>query len=81
MEDPGKEVLQNIAGENQGDSGDGCCRVAPEEASEVELLDAYSRAVITVVDAVGPAVVGITSRRLFPVVNPALNRVSSAGVT
>jgi len=28
--------------------------------SDTELLDAYSRAVIAVVDAVGPAVVGIT---------------------
>ena len=32
-----------------------------DDRTEVELLDAYSRAVITVVDAVGPAVVGIFS--------------------
>jgi S1-C subfamily serine protease len=34
-------------------------RVCPEKSSEVELLDAYSRAVITVVETIGPAVVGI----------------------
>ncbi len=36
------------------------CEVGAEGRSDVELLDAYSRAVITVVEAVGPAVVGIT---------------------
>ncbi|MEZ4599892.1 MAG: trypsin-like peptidase domain-containing protein [Syntrophotaleaceae bacterium] len=34
-------------------------RVCPEKSSEVELLDAYSRAVITVAETIGPAVVGI----------------------
>ena len=40
--------------------------MGPGDASDVELLDAYSRAVITVVDAVGPAVVSISvgQRRL-----------------
>ncbi|MFZ5996864.1 MAG: S1C family serine protease [Nitrospirota bacterium] len=33
--------------------------VKPSETADVELLDAYSRAVIKVVDTVGPAVVGI----------------------
>jgi S1-C subfamily serine protease len=37
----------------------GSCRVGPEASSGVELLGAYSQAVITVADAVGPAVVGI----------------------
>ncbi|HUI45608.1 MAG TPA: trypsin-like peptidase domain-containing protein [Nitrospirota bacterium] len=37
------------------------CEVGTAEKSNVELLDAYSRAVTTVVDAVGPAVVGISS--------------------
>jgi S1-C subfamily serine protease len=36
--------------------------VPPADASEVDLLDAYSRAVTAVVDAVGPAVVSISSR-------------------
>lgn len=33
---------------------------APREAADLELLDAYSRAIVQVVDEVGPAVVGIT---------------------
>lgn len=37
----------------------GSCRVGPEASSDVELLDAYSRAVITVAEAVSPAVVGV----------------------
>jgi len=35
--------------------------VSTAEKSNVELLDAYSRAVTTAVDAVGPAVVSISS--------------------
>jgi len=38
------------------------CEVSAEGRQDVELLDAYSRAVITVVDAVGPAVVGISAK-------------------
>ena len=38
------------------------CEVSAEGRGDVELLDAYSRAVITVVDAVGPAVVGISAK-------------------
>ncbi len=37
------------------------CQVGAEGRQDVELLDAYSRAVITVVEAVGPAVVGIST--------------------
>ncbi|MCP5425742.1 MAG: trypsin-like peptidase domain-containing protein [Gammaproteobacteria bacterium] len=40
----------------------GRCEVI-EESSDVELLDAYSRAVMTVADAVGPAVVSIAVGR------------------
>ncbi len=39
----------------------GPCEVSTAEKSDVELLDAYSRAVITVVEAVGPAVVSIST--------------------
>ncbi|MDI6852162.1 MAG: trypsin-like peptidase domain-containing protein [Deltaproteobacteria bacterium] len=39
---------------------------AAEEAADLELLDAYSRAVISVVDQVGPAVVNITAGPLVP---------------
>jgi S1-C subfamily serine protease len=38
----------------------GRCEVGETGKSDSELLDAYSRAVITVVEAVGPAVVGIS---------------------
>ncbi|HEX9910619.1 MAG TPA: hypothetical protein VGA86_07035, partial [Desulfatiglandales bacterium] len=38
------------------------CEIPPAEASDVDLLDAYSRAVTTVVEAVGPAVVSISGR-------------------
>lgn len=36
------------------------CEVGASEKQDVDLLDAYSKAVITVVEAVGPAVVGIS---------------------
>ncbi|MHB9073771.1 MAG: S1C family serine protease [Desulfobaccales bacterium] len=51
-------ALRLISNENYEDPGQGC-EIKPAETSDVELLDAYSRAVIQVVDAVGPAVVGI----------------------
>jgi S1-C subfamily serine protease len=35
----------------------------PASATDLELLDAYSRAVISVVDSVGPAVVSISSAK------------------
>jgi S1-C subfamily serine protease len=44
-----------------GASGCGDHRQVNRDVSEVELLDAYSRAVTTVVDTVGPAVVNITA--------------------
>lgn len=59
MDERCRKALRCIAGDDDGAPFDGSCRIASEDASEVELLDAYSRAVITVVDAVGPAVVGI----------------------
>jgi S1-C subfamily serine protease len=39
-----------------------CCEVDHGKRQDVELLDAYSRAVTTVVDAIGPAVVSIAVR-------------------
>ena len=41
----------------------GRCEVGAAGSSDVELLDAYSRAVTTVVEAVGPAVVSISVGR------------------
>jgi S1-C subfamily serine protease len=63
MDEQCHKALQCIAGKDMGTPRDGSCRIASESASEVELLDAYSRAVITVVDAVGPAVVGIAVKK------------------
>lgn len=51
-------ALRLIVGKDCEEAGRGC-EVTPTETSDVELLDAYSRAVIQVVDMVGPAVVGI----------------------
>lgn len=62
MDERCHKALRCIAGENNGTSLDSSCRITSEAASEVELLDAYSKAVITVVDTVGPAVVGIEVR-------------------
>ena len=61
MDERCRKALQCISGSNNGTPLDGSCRITPEASSEVELLDAYSRAVITVVDTVGPAVVGIAA--------------------
>jgi S1-C subfamily serine protease len=63
MDERCRKALQCISGEYNGARHDGSCRITSEAASEVELLDAYSRAVITVVDTVRPAVVGITVRK------------------
>ena len=63
MDERCHKALQCIAGEDSGTSRDRSCLITSDAASEVELLDAYSRAVITVVDAVGPAVVGIAVRK------------------
>jgi S1-C subfamily serine protease len=51
-------ALRLIVGKDYDEAGRGR-EVAPAETSDVELLDAYSRAVIQVVECVGPAVVGI----------------------
>jgi S1-C subfamily serine protease len=52
------KVINNTAG---GQTPPGPCEVGSAEKSNVELLDAYSRAVITVAEAVGPAVVSIST--------------------
>ncbi len=53
------DVIKLIKGEGTQKDENGRCEVRENEKTEVELLDAYSRAVITVVDAVGPAVVSV----------------------
>ena len=63
MEETCRKALQCISSKEDGTPGNGSCRIKSEAASDVELLDAYSRAVITVVDTVGPAVVGISVKK------------------
>jgi S1-C subfamily serine protease len=55
-----QRALRLIQGEALSKSPEGRCEVGDAEKSDVELLDAYSRAVITVVDVVGPAVTSIS---------------------
>ncbi|HJV64498.1 MAG TPA: trypsin-like peptidase domain-containing protein [Geomonas sp.] len=62
MDDKNRDPFHYISAAHENGSANGSCRIKSEDASEVELLDAYSRAVITVVDTVGPAVVGISVR-------------------
>lgn len=54
------QALKLIKGEEARKSPEGRCEVGDAEKSDVELVDAYSNAVITVVDAVGPAVTSIS---------------------
>ncbi len=63
-------ALRLIKGQDFKDSRRGFGEVRAEESSDLELLDAYSRAVIGVVEAVGPAVVGISASRAASRQNP-----------
>jgi S1-C subfamily serine protease len=63
MDEKRREALQHISSPGDRAAANGSCRIKSEDVPEVELLDAYSRAVITVVDAVGPSVVGISVRK------------------
>jgi S1-C subfamily serine protease len=60
MNETSQKALQCISTNSNAAIPNGSCRIKSEDAGDVELLDAYSRAVITVVDTVGPAVVGIS---------------------
>ncbi len=60
MDEGLQKTLHLIDGQALSEGSGTRCEVGPGEASDVELLDAYSRAVIKVVEAVGPAVVGIS---------------------
>jgi len=62
MDEQCRKALQYVSANGDAAAANGSCRIKSEDASDVELLDAYSRAVITVVDTVGPAVVGISVR-------------------
>jgi S1-C subfamily serine protease len=54
------ELLRLAGNDDSSVPETGRCEVGETGKSDSELLDAYSRAVITVVEAVGPAVVGIS---------------------
>jgi S1-C subfamily serine protease len=60
MEKHIQHTLKLIEGEGHEENIQGRCEIGTTETSDVELLDAYSRAVIKVVDTVGPAVVSIS---------------------
>ncbi len=60
MNDRTQRALKLISGETGEHNAQGPCEVSTAEKSNVELLDAYSLAVITVAEAVGPAVVSIS---------------------
>lgn len=59
MADDFQHIIRLINGPALSAGETGRQEISAAEASDVELLDAYSRAVIKVVDTVGPAVVGI----------------------
>lgn len=63
MDEHCRKALQYLAGNAAGTSPNGSCRIKNGDVSEVELLDSYSRAVITVVETVGPAVVMVSRRK------------------
>lgn len=63
MDDHLRNTLKLIDGQELGGNVPGRCEVRESERTDVELLDAYSRAVINVVEATGPAVVGVSIGR------------------
>jgi S1-C subfamily serine protease len=63
MEEQCRSALQYLAGNSSATFSNGSCRLKQEDDSEVELLDSYSRAVIKVVDTVGPAVVMVSRKK------------------
>ena len=63
MNDHCRNALQCLAENAAGTYASGSCRIDNGDATEVELLDSYSRAVITVVDTVGPAVLMVSRRK------------------
>ena len=60
MDSTARSTLKLIKAENAGKDVQGRCEATAEDTSDLELLDAYSRAVIKVVQIVGPAVVSVS---------------------
>ncbi|MBP2673326.1 MAG: trypsin-like serine protease [Deltaproteobacteria bacterium] len=61
------DAIRWIGGNGEGEAvEDGRCEVGPSGRPDTELLDAYSRAVTAVAEAVGPAVVSVNVGRESP---------------
>src|SRR5574340_862095 len=60
MKEHVRRTLKLISGEGLATGNPSGSQAGPVETSDLELLDAYSRAIIQVVEEVGPAVVGIS---------------------
>jgi len=60
MDNSREHPIRFIQGDNKDLVSPHRCGISSEQSSDVELLDAYSRAVITVVETLGPAVVSIS---------------------
>ena len=63
MDEHCRKALQYLSGNAAETSSNGSCKIKNSDATEVELLDSYSRAVITVVDTVGPAVLMVSRKK------------------
>ncbi len=66
MPHTGSEALRFIGEHGEGSQAEGRCEVGPSGRTDTELLDAYSRAVTAVAEAVGPAVVSVHVGRETP---------------
>lgn len=66
MGQTGAGALKFIAGNLEAEGAAGRCEVGPSGKNDTELLDAYSRAVTAVAEAVGPAVVSVNIEREAP---------------
>lgn len=62
MDEHCRKALQYISGQ-VAENSSRSCKINNGEATEVELLDSYSRAVTTVVDTVGPAVLMVSRKK------------------
>ncbi len=60
MDECARKALKLIKDTTPQTHADGRCEIGASESSDIELLDAYSRAVIKVAETVGPAVVSIS---------------------
>ena len=74
MEEHREFTLRWIEGTDAGDDR-GRCELEASHSKDIEMLDAYSRAVISVVTAVGPAVVSIRAGK--PTKSPRLEQMGS----